>query len=56
VQLRLAASCVSAQFAAVKEPAVFGYPNRKGVTIERVAYRPVGALHAIFKFRLAIFS
>jgi hypothetical protein len=27
-----------AQSAAVKEPAVIGYPSRKGVTIERVAY------------------
>ena len=28
----------SAPSAAVKEPAVIGYPNQKGVTIERVAY------------------
>jgi len=28
----------SAQSAAVKEPAVIGYPNQKGVTIERVTY------------------
>lgn len=26
------------QSAAVKEPAVIGYPNRRGVTIERVTY------------------
>lgn len=29
---------VSAQSTAVKEPAVIGYPNTKGVTIERVTY------------------
>ena len=29
---------VSAQSTAVKEPAVIGHPNRKGVTIERVNY------------------
>jgi len=29
---------VSAQFASVKEPAVVGYPNTKGITIERVTY------------------
>ena len=28
----------SASSSAVKEPAVIGYPNRKGVTIERVTY------------------
>ena len=28
----------SAQSVAVKEPAVIGYPNQKGVTIERVTY------------------
>jgi hypothetical protein len=29
----------SAQFSAAKEPAVVGYPNEKGVTIERVTYK-----------------
>jgi fermentation-respiration switch protein FrsA (DUF1100 family) len=33
-----AAGMPSAQSAAVKEPAVIGYPNQKGVTIERVTY------------------
>ena len=33
------ASKASAASAVVKEPAVIGYPNRKGVTIERVTYR-----------------
>ncbi len=28
----------SAQASAVKEPAVIGYPNTKGLTIERVTY------------------
>ena len=28
----------SAQSTAVKQPAVIGYPNEKGVTIERVTY------------------
>jgi hypothetical protein len=32
------AGTASAQSGAVKEPAVIGYPNRKGVTIERVTY------------------
>jgi fermentation-respiration switch protein FrsA (DUF1100 family) len=32
------ASTPSAQSAPVKEPAVIGYPNQKGVTIERVTY------------------
>ncbi|QCI69507.1 alpha/beta hydrolase [Phreatobacter stygius] len=31
-------SSASAQSTAAKEPAVIGYPNRKGVTIERVTY------------------
>jgi len=34
----LAAAGVSAQFGSVKMPAVIGYPNEKGVTIERVTY------------------
>ena len=33
-----APSTASAHSAAVKEPAVIGYPNEKGVTIERVTY------------------
>jgi hypothetical protein len=32
------AATVSAPSSAVKEPAVIGYPNQKGVTIERVTY------------------
>ena len=32
------AGTASAQSGAVKEPAVIGYPNPKGVTIERVTY------------------
>jgi fermentation-respiration switch protein FrsA (DUF1100 family) len=37
-QLVAVASTTSAASAAVKEPAVIGYPNKKGVTIERVTY------------------
>jgi fermentation-respiration switch protein FrsA (DUF1100 family) len=32
-------TAASAQSTAVKEPAVIGYPNEKGVTIERVTYK-----------------
>jgi len=35
---RATAGTSPAQSAAVKEPAVIGYPNRKGTTIERVTY------------------
>ncbi len=37
-QLVAGASAASAAAAAVKEPAVIGYPNKKGLTIERVTY------------------
>lgn len=37
-QLVAGASTTSAGSAAVKEPAVIGYPNKKGVTFERVTY------------------
>ena len=37
-QIVASASAASAAPAAVKEPAVIGYPNKKGLTIERVTY------------------
>ncbi|HSB90824.1 MAG TPA: hypothetical protein VLD63_12455 [Anaerolineales bacterium] len=46
----------SAQSATVREPAVIGYPNRKGVTIERVTYpaRNIGATIVANLFKPAV--
>lgn len=54
----LGASTVSAESTAVKEPAVIGYPNRKGVTIERVSYpaRNIGTRIVANLFKPAAFD
>jgi len=48
----------SAQSVAVKEPAVIGYPNKKGVTIERVTYpaRNMGTMIVANLFKPAGFD
>jgi hypothetical protein len=48
----------SAQSAAVKEPAVIGYPSTKGVTIERVTYpaRNMGTAIVANLFKTAAFQ